>query len=347
MAGNRWRYELYAFDFAIGAILFALIAAYTFGNFGADLGFSEQLMLSSKTNQAWGFVAGGLFGLGNILLLAAIALLGLSLAYLIATGSALLALGALEFAAYRGLFIAVAMGAAFLAIVFEAIAAHHAEEALPAASLPVVVRVHKSASGRSTAGRAPQVKVALRNSNKGLIVAILAGLLLGGSIYPFNTSLYGQFGLGTFAGVLLFCTGTLAVTLFVAFLLMNVPIHGGPTSLKTYFRGSIGRHILGLAGGALCAGGILLITMVVSLKEDIKPDGLWIWVAALAACLLPVLIGLAKWREIGQAPGAASSLLVGAFLVVVAIGVFALAMDKTPPFPAAHRLVLPQSQFPS
>ena len=32
MAGNRWRFELFSFDFAIGAILFALVSAYTLGN---------------------------------------------------------------------------------------------------------------------------------------------------------------------------------------------------------------------------------------------------------------------------------------------------------------------------
>jgi len=347
MAGNRWRYELYSFDFAIGAILFSLVAAYTFGNFGADLGFSEHLMISSKTNQLWGFVAGGLFGLGNILLLAAIALLGLSFAYIIAASSALLVLGALEFTGFRGLYLAVALGAALLAIIFEAVAAHSAEETLPAVSLPVVVRVRKSVSGRSTSGRAPQVKVSMRNSNKGIIVAILGGLMIGGSIYPFNTSLYGQMGLGTFAGAVLFFSGTLAATVFIAFLLMNVPIHGGPTSLKNYFRGSFGRHILGLLGGAFCAGGMLLLTMVVSLNEDIKPDALWIWVAALAASLLPVLLGLTKWRELSQAPGSATrSLLLGTFLLVVSIGLFAMAMDKTPPAPTAQQIVLPQTQLP-
>ena len=55
LAGNRWRFELFSFDFAFGAALFALSPAYTFGAFGAELGFAEHLMIASKTNQALAF----------------------------------------------------------------------------------------------------------------------------------------------------------------------------------------------------------------------------------------------------------------------------------------------------
>ncbi len=346
MAGNRWRYELYSFDFAIGAILFSLVAAYTLGAFGTDLGFAEHLMLSSKTNQALAFVGGGLFALGNILLLCSIALIGLSFAYPIATGAALLILGGLQIFSFRALFIAVAVGAAVLAIIFELMGAHSAEEIFPAISLPVMMRVRKTASGQSRSSKPPQVKVSMRSSNKGAVVAILGGLLIGASSYPFNTSLGGQFGLGTYAGVVVFFTGTAAATLFISFLLMNVPIHGGPTSLKNYLKGSIGRHFLGIFGGILCAAGVLLLTLISTLKEEIRPDGLWLWSAALGAGVLAILLGITIWRELAAAPGAAMrSLLVGTLLLAAAIGAFAFAMDKVAPA-GAQLLHLHQTQFP-
>jgi glucose uptake protein len=347
MAGNRWRYELYSFDFAFGAILFSLVAAYTIGAFGTDLGFAEHMMLSSKTNQALAFVGGSVFAIGNILLLCSTALIGLSFAYPIATASAIVALGALEFAGYRGLLLAAAGGAAVLTMIFQSIGAHSAEEILPAVSLPIMMRVRTSASGRSTASKAPQVKVSMRNSNKGLIVAILGGLLMGVSLYPFNLSLYGQFGLGAFAGAVMFFSGTLATTLFVGFMLMNVPIHGGSTSLKSYLRGPFSRHVLGLLGGMFCAAGILLLTIVASLKDDIRPDGLWIWAAGLGAGVVAVALGLTAWHELSGSPGSATrSLLVGTLLLLMAIGAFAMAMDKSAPLPTAQQINLRQPQLP-
>jgi glucose uptake protein len=347
MAGNRWRYELYSFDFSIGAILLSLVCAYSLGAFGADLGFAEHMMLSSKTNEALAFVGGGLFALGNILFLCSVALLGVSFSYAIATSAAILALGALEFAGYRAMFIAAAMAAAVLAIILGSVGAHAAEETLPAVNLPVVMRIRKSVSGRATTSKPPQVKMAMKNSNKGIIVALLGGLLMGGSIYPFNTSLGGQFGLGTFAGVVVFFSGVFGATLFVSFLLMNVPIHGGPTSLKNYLRGPVSNHILGILGGALCAAGILALTLLADLKDDLRPDGLWMWAGSLGAALLAIAIGLSIWRELSGAPGSATrSLLLSTLLLVVSIGALAMAMDKTPPLPTAQQTVLPQAQLP-
>ena len=93
-------------------------------------------MLSSKTNQALAFLGGGIFALGNILLLASIALIGLSFAYPIATAAAILVLGGMQIFSFRALFVAVAVGAAVLTIIFEIIGAHSGEEALPAVTFP-------------------------------------------------------------------------------------------------------------------------------------------------------------------------------------------------------------------
>jgi glucose uptake protein len=347
MAGSRWRYELFSFDFAIGAMLFALISAYTVGKFGTDLGFSEHLMLSSKTNEALAFFAGGLFALGNLLLLAGIALVGLSFAYAIGTASAIIVLCALEFSGFRALFLAISIGTALLTIIFEAIGANSAEETLPGVNLPVMVRVRKSASGRPTVGKAPQVKQGMKIATKGIMVSILGGLFIGGSLYPFSASLLTSLGLGTFAGVVVFFAGALGATLVAGFLLMNAPIHGGPTTFKNYLRGPIGKHVLGVIGGVLCAAAVLVLTLLYSLKEDVRPDPLWLWAGALGASVLAAFLGLTIWRELSQAPGAASrSLVVGVLLLVAAIGALAVAMDKTPPLPSTQSKLLPQAQLP-
>lgn len=346
MAGTRWRFELFSFDFALGAVLFALLSAYAFGAFGAELGFSEHLLIASKTNQALAFIAGGLFAFGSMLLLSGSALLGLSFAYSIATGSALIVLAIIEFAGFRSLFLGVVIITAILAILFQCAGAKSSEASLPAVNLPVMVRVRKSASGRTI--KPTRDTGGMRCSSKGILVSILSGLALGGMLSPLNTSIFGQFGLGTFSGVVVFFAGALCATVVLSFLLINVPIHGGPTNIKAYFRGSLGQHVLGLLGGGLCAAGVLILTLLNAYPADIKPDGLWLWAAGLGAGLLAIALGLSLWRELSQAPGSAlRSLMIGSFFLVVAIGVFALAMDRTPPAPSAQQLWLPDTpQFP-
>jgi len=325
--------------------LFALVSAYTFGEFGADLGFAEHLMIASKSNQALAFIAGGLFAFGSMMLLSGTALLGLSFSYAISTASAVLVLAAVEFTSFRLLFLGVAIGAAILTIIFESSGAKNAEETLPAVSLPVMVRVRKSASGRTL----PPTKEigGMSSSSKGIIVSILGGLALGAVVVPFESSVLGQFGLGTYAGVVLFFAGACLTTIILSFLFINMPIHGGPTNLKSYLRGTLGQHILGFVGGALCAAGVLFFTLLNSFPAEAQPDGLWLWAAGLGAGLLAIALGLSIWHELSQASGSAvRSLLLGAIFLVIAIGSLALAMDRTTPVPAAQDKGLVQSQLP-
>ncbi len=345
LAGNRWRFELFSFDFALGAILFALISAYTFGAFGADLGFAEHLMIASKTNQALAFIAGGLFAFGSMMLLSGTALLGLSFSYAISTASAVLVLAAFEFTNFRLIFLGVAIGAGILTIIFESNGAKNAEESLPAVSLPVMVRVRKSASGRTLP---PTKEVGgMRSSSKGTIVSILGGLALGSMLIPFEISVFGEFGLGPYAGVVLFFAGAFLTTVVLSFFFINMPIHGGPLNLKFYLRGSISQHILGFIGGALCAAGVLLLTLLKSFPAEAQPDSLWLWAAGLGAGLIAIALGLSKWHEVSEASGSAvRSLMLGAIFLVIAIGSLALAMDRTAPIPAAQDKVSGQSQLP-
>jgi hypothetical protein len=344
LAGNRWRFELFSIDFALGSMILGVVCAYMLTEFGSDLGFTEHLMIASKTNQALAFISGGLFGLGTMLLLAGTALLGIAFSYAIATSSALLVLCVVEFAGYRALFLGVVIFAAFLAMIFGCLGAKSAEATLPAVSLPIMVR--KSPSGRTQ--KAAKGDIGMRNSSRGIIVSILGGMALGGMVSPFFTSVFSQFGLGTFAGVVIFFSGALAATFCLGFLLMNIPIHGGPTTIKAYLRGTIGQHLLGFIGGAMCATGVLLITMLNGFPVDLKPDPLWLWTVGLGAALLAMALGLSKWRELTEASGSATrSLIIGAFLLVLAIGVFALTMDRPAPLPSiTSQAGSPHTQLP-
>lgn len=90
LASKEWRFELFYWDYAIGVLLFSLVLAFTFGSTGtagrgflADFGQAEQGALVSA------FTGGVVFNLSNILLVAAIDIAGLAVAFPIGVGLAL------------------------------------------------------------------------------------------------------------------------------------------------------------------------------------------------------------------------------------------------------------------
>jgi len=85
-----WRFELFYFDFAAGVLLTAVIAAYTLGSMGEELTFSDNLLTAGKRQMFFALVAGALFNLSNLLLVAAISVVGMAVAFPIVFGFAFL-----------------------------------------------------------------------------------------------------------------------------------------------------------------------------------------------------------------------------------------------------------------
>src|SRR5260221_2507186 len=73
---GKWRFELFYYDYSLGVLLAAIIAAYTFGSMGDDLSFSDNLIVAGKRNMAWAVAGGVVFNLAHMLLVAAISVAG-------------------------------------------------------------------------------------------------------------------------------------------------------------------------------------------------------------------------------------------------------------------------------
>src|SRR5438477_2581703 len=86
---GKWRFELFYYDYSLGVLLAAIIAAYTFGSMGDELSFSDNLIVAGKRNMAWAMAGGVVFNLANMLLVAAISVAGLAVAFPIGIGLAL------------------------------------------------------------------------------------------------------------------------------------------------------------------------------------------------------------------------------------------------------------------
>ncbi len=86
-AGDKWRFELYCFDFAIGAVIAATLIALTWGNLGFDgFSFLDDLRLAGKRQELFAFGGGAIFNLGNMLLLAGVSLVGMGVAFPVSMG---------------------------------------------------------------------------------------------------------------------------------------------------------------------------------------------------------------------------------------------------------------------
>ena len=126
LASKSWSFQLYYWDYALGVVLFSLVMALTLGSNG-DSGreFLQDIQQASTSALMSAFIGGVIFNLANLLIVAAIDIAGMAVAFPVGIGIALV-LGVLVnyFAVPVGdpllLFSGVFLVA--LAIIFDALA---------------------------------------------------------------------------------------------------------------------------------------------------------------------------------------------------------------------------------
>ena len=236
LASKTWSFQLYYWDYAIGVVLFALLMGLTLGSNG-ELGraFIEDLQQASTTSLSAAFLGGVIFNLANLLIVAAIDIAGMAVAFPVGIGIALV-LGVLinYFAVPIGdpwlLFLGVLLVA--VAIILDALAYQ----------------------GLSSGKR--------ETPNKGIILSIAGGLLMG-FFYRFvaaSMSLdfaYPEIGLMTpYSAVFVFSMGLLVSNFIWNTIFMYRPLNGDAVSYKDYIReGNTRLHCIGLLGGVIwCLG---------------------------------------------------------------------------------------------
>ena len=153
--GNKWRFELFYFDFAVGVVIAAVILALTAGSLGFDgFSFTDDLRLAGKRQDLFGFMAGIIFNLGNMLLLGGVSMAGMAFAFPAGMGFALIVAACWNFALNPGgnaLFLFTGVAVVVAAIVFDILAFKTWSSALLKAHqavhwLPLPVKQMQSAS---------------------------------------------------------------------------------------------------------------------------------------------------------------------------------------------------------
>ncbi len=309
-AAGTWRFELYYFGFALGAFATALLAALTLGTLGFDgFSLSDDVLHAGKTQDALALLAGVVFNLGNMLLVAAIAVAGMATAFPVAFAVAITLGVGLNFV-MGGQGNAPVMFAGVTILVVAAGIVIYAHRSLKLAQVDELVMTGKRKSTKRTA------------SIKGIVIALISGVILSLAGPLMQRSQTGEAGLGPYAEAFIFTAGILGSTLLLNLFFMNLPVDGEPLELRSIFASKLRQHLWAFAGGSLwCAG--LLAELIGSRGEGeaaVNPGLLF--GTAQGSTVLATLCGIFIWKEFQGADMRIRTLL----FVVVALFVCGLGM---------------------
>ena len=238
LAGKTWRYELFYWDYVIGMVLFTLLLGFTMGSIGSEgRSFVADLAQAELSSVGWVLLGGVIFNASNILLSASTSLAGLSVAFPLGCGLALV-LGVINnyLEQSKGDPILLAVGVLFIVVAI--------------------------ICNGMAAGRVSKQSENSANSKKGIILAVVAGLLMstfyrfvvkGMDIDNFEQPAVGM--LTPYSAIFIFSVGVFISNLLFNTYVMKRPFVGAPVSYSDYFKGSLSTHLVGVLGGAIwCLG---------------------------------------------------------------------------------------------
>jgi glucose uptake protein len=293
LASKEWRFQLFYWDYAIGVLLLALVLAFTLGSMGgAGRGFIADLQQADAKWLGSAFLGGVIFNLSNILLVAAIDIAGLAVAFPVGVGLALV-LGVVTtyMAKPEGNVPMLAAGVAcvMLAIILDALA-------------------YKKLA--STGQRTPV---------KGIVISVAAGLLMGW-FYSFVAQAMGKIDpathvleagkLSPYSAIVLFSAGLLASNFLWNSIMMVKPLSGAPVPFGDYFtKGNVRLHAIGILGGIIWNLGMSFSIIASTAAGPALSYGLGQGATLVGACW-----GVFVWKEFKGAPAGTNTLLAAMFL---------------------------------
>jgi glucose uptake protein len=313
-AGTKLRFELFYFDFAMGTVIAAIIYALTFGTFGFDgFTFTDDLLHAAKKQDLLAVLAGGVFNLGNMLLLAAVAEAGMSTAFPLTIGVAIVVGATWQFFLKPGENLALFLVGAVI-VIFGVLVSTAAYRSYMLGKVDELVRTGRQKSTRR------------KVSARGATIAVFGGLILGCYMPLVSGAMEGEVGVGPYSLCVLFSVGIFLSTFFFNLFFMNLPLSGPPIEVFDYFKSTMRQHLLGLASGALWITG-LAASLAAAAVEATASVGLGLSYGLLqGSVLIAALLGLLVWKEFAGADGRIRSLLVIMLvLFVCGIGLVAVA----------------------
>lgn len=289
LAGKEWRFELFYWDYVLGVILLSALLGLTLGNFGErGRSFLADLTQAAPASLASAFFGGVIFNAANILLVAAIAIAGMAVAFPVGIGLALV-LGVIVN------YVATPLGEPWLLF--------------PGVLFVAGAIILDAAAYRRLPGQGKGL------STRGLVLSLLCGVLMGFFYRFVAASMSTDFvnlepgKLGPYAAVFLFSLGIGASNLVLNTLIMKKPFVGTPLSGSDYFHGTPRVHLVGILGGLIWGTGMTFNIIASGQAGFAISYGL-----GQGATMVAALWGVFVWKEFQGAPTSVNRLLVLMFI---------------------------------
>jgi glucose uptake protein len=300
LIGKTWRFEHYYWDFSIGILFFSLIMAFTFGSFGDEgRSFLPDLQQADPKNLLSAVLGGIIWNMGTLLLVAAISIAGMSVAFPIGGGIGW-TLGILI--NYIGKpegnasFLFGGTGFIILAILLS------------------MQSYRKLASHQQK----PTLKGILLSIFAGLCIAFFYRFVASSLAVDFTPAEAGK--ISSYTAVVFFSIGALICTIIFNPVFMARPIQGEPVRMSEWFKAGSGTHLLGMLGGAIWCLGNSVSFMSVGAASPAISYGL-----SNSAPVIAALWGIFVWKEFKDAPKGTNlilALMFGCYLIGLVLIVY-------------------------
>lgn len=302
LAAKTWCYELFYWDYVIGILLLSVVFGFTLGSIG-DQGrsFTADLAQVSSSNFRSAFVGGIIFNAANILLAASISLAGMSVAFPVGVGLALV-LGVFinYFSTPKGdptlLFFGVLL-------------------------IVVAIVCNSIAAGMNSQKQN-------QKNNKGIVLAVVAGVLMS-FFYRFVAAAMDldnfaspTAGMATpYTAFFIFSLGIFCSNFIFNTIVMKRPFVGAPVTYKEYFKGGINTHLVGVFGGVVWGVGTALSYIAAG-----KAGAAISYALGQGAPMIAALWGVFVWKEFSGSNKKVNLLLLFMFLLFI-MGLFLIILS--------------------
>jgi glucose uptake protein len=222
---------LFYWDYMWGIVACALLFGLTLDrtNPAAPVSFLHNLDNASARSLAEAFVGGMVFNLGNLLLVAAISIAGMAVAFPLGAG------------------LALVIGA-----ILDCIISPVGNRLLLFGG---IVLICAAIASNAIAYRGLQKGA--KSGTKGILLSLLCGVVIG-LFYPFVAkALTGENHLGPYAVYFVFALGALVSNFPLNYAFMRHPVSGSRLSIRDYFHGGRAVHAWGVLGGLIWGTGTI------------------------------------------------------------------------------------------
>ena len=295
LAGKTWRYELFYWDYVLGMVLFSLLIGFTMGSIG-DSGrpFLQDLAQARWSNIGSVILGGVIFNASNILLSASVSLAGMSVAFPLGVGLALV-----------------------LGVIINYIGAPKGDPVILFAGVALIVIAiicNGIASGRMNRGGQSG-----GSARKGIVLAMVAGVLMSFfyrfvaaamDLDNFENPTSGM--LTPYSAIFIFSVGVLLSNFIFNTIVMKRPFVGAPVSYGEYFKGSASTHLTGMLGGAIWCLGTAFSYIAAG-----KAGAAISYALGQGAPMIAAIWGVWVWKECKGAPKSVGALLAVMFLLFI------------------------------